>query len=136
MHLHRRSLQHITRMILAVWLFALGAGVANACLLSTNDSSLTSFSVAATSTHTAHAHQKEQPDPGAAGCLKFCDEPTLAIKKLDKPISDGDAGMAGALNRPLAPVLASASTVRPLVVNHRPAHLAPPMSARPHRLTL
>ena len=30
MHIHRRSLRHATRIILAVWLFALGAGVANA----------------------------------------------------------------------------------------------------------
>ncbi|PKO69818.1 MAG: hypothetical protein CVU22_03545 [Betaproteobacteria bacterium HGW-Betaproteobacteria-16] len=137
MHLSRRSLRHITRMILVMWLFALGAGVANACLLNTpNHSSQSSFSVATPGTPLAHAHQKEAPNPGTAGCLKFCDEPRLAIKKLEQSVSDGGAGMLGTL--PQAPVLVLASTtaVRLPVLSHRPAHLALPIAARPHRLTL
>ncbi|MDO8906732.1 hypothetical protein [Hydrogenophaga sp.] len=137
MHLSRRSLRHITRMILAMWLFALGAGVANACLLNTtNDSNQSSFSVASPGAPGAHAHQKELPDPGTAGCLKFCDEPRLAITKLDQPISDGGAVMVGTLTRALAPASASATADQLPVLSHRPAHLALPIAARPHRLTL
>lgn len=137
MHLSRRSLRHITRMILLMWLFALGAGVANACLLNTsNHGGQPSFSVASPGTPVAHAHQNEAPNPGSAGCLKFCDEPKLAIKKLEQSISDGDAGMVGAL--PRAPVLAVASPTafRLPVLSHRPAPPALPIAARPHRLTL
>ncbi|MDR7150132.1 hypothetical protein J2W49_002090 [Hydrogenophaga palleronii] len=137
MLLSRRPLRHITRMILAVWLFALGAGVANACLLNSPDhGSETSFSAASSSTSLAHTHQKEPPDPGTAGCFKFCDEPALAIKKLEPPIGDGGAGMVGTLPRALAPAVTSATANRPLVLSHRPAHLALPIAARPHRLTL
>lgn len=137
MHLPRRSLRHITRMILVLWLFALGAGVANACLLNTpNHGGQTSFSVVNPGTTVAHAHQKETSDSGSAGCLKFCDEPRLAIKKLNPSLGDGGGEMWGTL--PLAPVLTVASTpsVRLPVLSHRPAHLALPIAAHPHRLTL
>jgi hypothetical protein len=124
-------------MMLVMWLFALGAGVANACLLNTpNHSSQFSFSVASPGTPASHAHQNEQPDPGTAGCLKFCDEPRLALKKLEQSGSDGGAGMADTLTRALVPASASASAVRLPVLSHRPAHLALPIAARPHRLTL
>jgi hypothetical protein len=137
MHLSRRSLRHITTMMLVMWLFALGAGVANACLLNApNHSSQSSFSVATSGTPVVHAHQKEAPNPGTAGCLKFCDEPRLAIKKLNQPLSDGGGEMFATV--PQAPVLtvALAAPVRLPVLSHRPAHLALPIATRPHRLTL
>lgn len=137
MHLSRRSLQHIARMILAVWLFAFGAGVANACLLNApNDNTHASFSVASSGTPVAHAHQKEAPNPGTDGCLKFCDEPRLAITKLDQPLNDGGAGVVGTLTQALTPAVDSTIAVRLPVLSHRPAHLALPIAARPHRLTL
>ncbi|MDP2742361.1 MAG: hypothetical protein Q8O50_02685 [Hydrogenophaga sp.] len=137
MHLSRRSLRHITTMILVMWLFALGAGVANACLLNAPDgSSQSSFSLASPGTPVAHDHQNEAPNPGTAGCLKFCDEPRLAIQKLNQPLNDGGGEMFATV--PQAPVLtvASATPVRLPVLSHRPAHLALPSAARPHRLTL
>lgn len=137
MHLSRRSLRHITTMMLVMWLFALGAGVANACLLNTpNHSSQSSFSLASPGTPVAHAHQNEAPNPGTAGCLKFCDEPRLAIKKLNQPLNDGGGEMFATV--PQAPVLtvALAVPVRLPVLSLRPAHLALPIATRPHRLTL
>lgn len=137
MHLHRRSLRHITWMVLVVWLLALGAGVANACLLNApNDISRSSLLVAHPATPVVHAHQQEQPDPGTAGCLKFCDEPVLAIKKLDLSASDVGAGVVGTLPPALVPAAASGTVVRLPVLSHRPAHLALPIAVRPHRLTL
>lgn len=138
MPLYRRSLRRIAWTILAVWLYALGAGVANACLLSTpSDSRHASFSEANPGTPVAHTHQQEPTDPSTTGCLKFCDESaTLAIPKLDQPIGDGGAGMVGVLNRAQPPAVTSATAVRLPVLTHRPAHLALPIAARPHRLTL
>jgi len=137
MHLSRRSMRHITWMFLAVWLFALGAGVANACLLNTpTEISESSFSAANHGAPVVLAHQKKQSDSSTAGCLKFCDEPRLVITKLDHPISDGSALMLGALTRALAPAAASAAAVQLRGLSHPPAHMASPIAARPHRLTL
>lgn len=137
MHLSRRSLQHIARMILAVWLFAFGAGVANACLLNApNDNTHASFSVASSGTPVAHAHQKEAPNPGTDGCLKFCEEPRLAITKLDQPLSEDVAVVVGTLAQALTPAVDSTTAVRLPVFAHRPAHLASPIVVRPHRLTI
>ena len=137
MRLSRRPMRHITWMILVVWLFALGAGVANACLLNTpNDSTQSSFSAANHGAPVLHAHQKKPADSSTVACLKFCDEPRLAITKSDQPIGDGGASMVGPW--PRAPVLtvASASAAHLSVTSHRPAHMALPIAARPHRLTL
>ncbi len=137
MRLSRRSLPHITRMILLVWLFALGAGVANACLLNTsNDGTQSSVSVAYLGTSVAHTHQKEAPNHGTAGCLKFCDEPRLAIQKIAQPLSDDGSGTVGAVTRALVPAVSPATADQLPVLSHRPAHMALPIAARPHRLTL
>lgn len=137
MHLSRRTMRHTTWTILVVWFFAWGAGVANACLLNPpNDGIQSSFSAAKHGPPVVHAHQKQPPDSSTAGCLKFCDEPRLAITKSDHPTGDGGASVVGTL--PRAPVLtvASANATRFAVTSHRPAHMALPIAARPHRLTL
>jgi hypothetical protein len=135
MHLSRRFLRHITWMISVMWLLALGAGVANACLLNPpNDNTQSSFSVANPSTPFAHDHQEEQPDPSIAGCLKFCDEPGLTTLKLNQPFSDG-AGLGCTLTQELKHALNS-TTEQLSTLSHRPAHMALPIAARPHRLTL
>lgn len=130
-------MRHITWMILVMWLFALGAGVANACLLNTPAETAQSvLSAAHQGGPVAHGHQKMPSDSGTAGCLKFCDEPRLVIMKLDQPIDDGGAVMLGTLNRALSPGLASATVVQLRVFSHPPAHMALPIAARPHRLTI
>lgn len=137
MHLSRRTMRHTTWMMLVVWLFAWGAGVANAGLLNTpSDSTQSSFSAANHGAPVVHAHQKQPSDSSTTGCLKFCDEPRLAITKSDQPIGDGGASVVGTQSR--APVLTVASAGAALlsVTSHRPAHMALPIAARPHRLTL
>ena len=137
MHLYRHSLRHATWMILAVWLFALGAGVANACLLNeSNNGSQSSFAAMPQDVPVAQTHHGKQSAPDDAGCLKFCDEASLAITKVDQPIADGISGWVGVLHRPAVPTLASASAFQRRVHSTRPAHMALPIDARPHRLTL
>lgn len=137
MNLYRRALRHATWTILAVWLFALGAGVANACLLSIpSENSHSSAPVEQQDLPAAHTQQPEQPDPGVAGCLKFCDESLLAVTKMDQPIADGSPETVGVAYRAWAPPVASAIAVQLSVNTRRPAHVALPIVARPHRLTL
>ncbi|MFW2355186.1 hypothetical protein [Hydrogenophaga sp.] len=137
MHLYRHSLRHATWMILTVWLFALGAGVANACLLNqSNSGSHSSFAAMPQDVPVAQTHHGEKSDPDDAGCLKFCDEASLAITKVDQPITDGSPVSVGVLYRASGPTIASATAVQVRVHATRPAHLALPIAARPHRLTL
>lgn len=137
MHLHHRTLRHTTWLMLVVWLFALGAGVANACLLDTaGDTSHASFHVTASGASIAHTHSQELPDPATAGCLKFCDESTLAIKQPGQPTHDGDASLWGMPDQAQAPAVASATAVPLPALTRRPVHLAVPIATRPHRLTL
>jgi hypothetical protein len=137
MPLSLRSMRHITWMILMVWIFAWGAGVANACLLSTpTESAQSSLSAVHHGGSIVHGHQKKPSDSGTAGCLKFCDEPRLVITKLDQTMGDGGAVMLDTLNRAMAPGAASAAAIQPRVLSHPPAHMALPIAARPHRLTI
>ena len=137
MHLYRHSLRHATWMILAVWLFALGAGVANACLLSQpNSGSHSSFGAMPEDVPVDQTHHGDQSDPDDAGCLKFCDEASLAITKVDQPIVDGNPGLIGVLYRSWGPANTSAVAVQVQVHSTRLAHLGLPIAERPHRLTL
>ncbi len=137
MHLYRHSLRHATWMILAVWLFALGAGVANACLLSQpNSGSHSSFAAMSQDVPVAQTHHGEQSDPDDAGCLKFCDEASLAITKVDQPIGCVSPVSVGALYRASGPTIASETAFQVRVHSTRPVQVALPIAARPHRLTL
>ena len=137
MHIHRRSLRHATRIILAVWLFALGAGVANACLLSEPDhGGHDSSTVSPHHESVAQGHHRAQSDPVDAGCLRFCDEAPLAITKVDQPLADGSSGWVGVLSRAAAPTMATPTAVQLRIHATRPPHMASPIAARPHRLTL
>lgn len=135
MFLSRRSLRHIAQMMLAVWMFAVGAGVANACRLNTPDEHHHApLQAAMVSTPVALAHGHAPPDPGAASCLRFCEEPALAIQKLHLPILDGEA-VADMVLRAWAPFVLPSANQRSASA-HQTVWQAQPIAARPHRLTL
>ena len=137
MHLYRRSLRHATWMILAVWLFALGAGVANACLLNEpNEGSHSSFTAMPQDVPVAQTHHGEQTNSGDTGCLKFCDETSLAITKVDQPIANVSPELVGVLHQVWGSSTTSAIATRARVQATRPVHLTLPTAARPHRLSL
>jgi len=137
MHFYRRSLRLATWMMLAVWLFALGAGVANACLLSEpGHGSHSSFPAIPQDVPVAETHHGAPSDPGDLGCLKFCDEAPRAITKVDQLKVDGSPGCVGVLYRASEPTTACVTALGDRAQSTRPAHMALPIAARPHRLTL
>ena len=137
MPIHRRSLRHATWMILVVWWFAMGAGVANACFL--NDrvhGGHVSTQATPQDAPVPESHHGTATDDTDAGCLKFCDEAPLAIPKVDQPVADGSSGWVGLLYRTSPATMAVATAVHLRAHANRPAHMASPIAARPHRLTL
>ncbi|EJL89859.1 hypothetical protein PMI15_00472 [Polaromonas sp. CF318] len=129
----RRNTRYTASVMLFVWLMALGAGIANACLLS--DAHGHSGSVQQVQA-TAHTEADEHaPDPDQAICLTVCAaEQTAAIKV--KPF-DNAADSQSALV-----VWVPALTVAHVDLDDRPTPLAvqtwrePPVSIRFLRLTL
>ena len=137
MPIPRRSLRHATWLILLVWLFATGAGVANACFLSERvHGHQASLQATPQEMPVAESHHGAPTDHTDAGCLKFCDEAPLAIPKVDQPVADGIPGWVGVLSRTSPPTLSAATSVHLRTHASRPAHMASPIAARPHRLTL
>lgn len=89
-------------MVLFVWLFAVGAGIANACLLeargahSHNDSaaSVATTQVPGVLHDHAAALDAHGDDLNAAGeaCLKACDDGTYCLPKQDMTVIQNDPG--------------------------------------------
>ena len=94
-----RSKRHIALAMLMVWLFALGSGVANACLLQTNDAH--THTNTHTNTHesaqlvdeptTSFGHHDEA-DNTKESCLKVCDDGTHSLVKLPSDTGDINPG--------------------------------------------
>lgn len=138
--LHRRALRHTVRWTLLVWLFALGASVANACLFTPGGSG--GLPAALVSQPAAHGHGEDAPpahhapgDDGLLGCLKFCDGGASLLVQtgpqapdLDHPLVTALAPPGGSLAAPGAPPGLWRST-------HRPAPTGPPIAIRLLRLT-
>ena len=93
-------------LMLALWLFAQGSGLANACLL---EASATTFHGAKAGSlerahppaelpgHTggiAHHHHDEDGDTSKAPCLKACDDGSQALQKQHTGLDPGNPGLA------------------------------------------
>ena len=91
----RRRLRHVAAQVLLMWLFALGASIANACAL---EPELRHAATAASHDqhhagpgshhHDSHAGGHDHPSPHAdkAPCAKFCDEPSAGAQTLKQQV--------------------------------------------------
>ncbi|MBI3367799.1 MAG: hypothetical protein HY021_04945 [Burkholderiales bacterium] len=158
-HFDRRRLRRATWATLLVWLFALAAGVVNACALTprgavdgvdpqagivVHDKHASKPTAAGHPCHHAqvdevdhhghgHGHGHGQ-DSGKVSCLKFCDDECSAIAKVKLPV----VGLGSTLltvAEPWSAIVAAACAG----VRHspgRPSAQGPPLVIRFLRLTL
>ena len=95
---HRR-LRHTVWVTLLAWIFALSAGVANACVLGITDPATAAPASHMTGDrghagHEAHSGSNQGHDPGNGGCQKFCDDESSVVTKSPSSGSDSGAAMA------------------------------------------
>lgn len=113
-------------VVLLVWLFALGSGVANACLLQERQAHAP---VVAAAAHDDDSH------PASAPCQKVCSEGSQTAVTADLKVSQADCGPA-----PLVAVLWTLATpvvLAPVYADATPvACVGPPIRVRYSRLVL
>ncbi|HEP9100167.1 TPA: hypothetical protein VDV07_000195 [Pseudomonas aeruginosa] len=73
-HFNLRRIRAIAWMVLGVWLFALGAGMANACLLESPQQHPHAAGQQHGHGHAHHGEHEGSHDPSKAPCLKLCGE--------------------------------------------------------------
>lgn len=133
-----RTTASIAKTLLFVWLFAIVASWANACLLESRADHLRGATdhVAATTTGAAHVPEADHPDdPGRAACLDLCDDEQSAVPKVATPgVPDLMATpMVATLPWSLAAVEAGFPRERPLAAAPPPQR---PVAIRFLRLTI
>ena len=155
--LHRRRLRHFVWMALFAWVFALAAGVANACIVAvpgsappghekhrhthatheSGDHGLASIEPAdhdAADTDHEHSGGISLDDPGQTGCLKFCDEESTALTKNGSPGFDDMPTHVRVSGFKFEPVSITGAAGR-FSLEH-PGAQGPPLVIRLLRLTL
>jgi hypothetical protein len=155
-HFDRRRLRRTAWATLAVWLFALMAGVVNACVLTPSGSAeraVWQVSRVDMAMHDAHAgtrpdgkdgsrhdqgesvaHQGHGQDSGKVSCLKFCDDESSAIAKVKLPVIDLGSSLLIVVE--LWNTIAATSRVGVRQSLERPGSHGPPLVIRFLRLTL
>lgn len=155
-HFYRRQLRRTAWVTLVAWLFALAAGVANACALSPEGpagrwvSSVSHFGVAAQDSAEGspdgaghdgdHDHggavlpHGHGHDAGKVSCLKFCDDESSTIAKVQLPAVDVGPGLVtmAAAWSPMAAIGGRGFRRAP----ERPGSQGPPLVIRFLRLAL
>lgn len=153
---HRRQLRQWAARVLLLWLFGMGAGVANACLTTGQTAAVAAMAghiVSAVEIHhdaapRGHAQadgavlpshtadgQGNQGDPAKSNCQDFCDKATVSIPPLKSALDDVQSHAA---------IVMTAMTVLPmpafapvkLRVPRRDGVLAPPIPIAFLRLAL
>jgi len=150
-HFDHRQLRRTARVTLVVWLFALAAGVANACaftLAGPAGRGVVDIAAhgAAESVLVRAGHDGEHDqggpisphghghDAGKASCLKFCDDESSAIAKVKLPVVGPCVALPTVVEawKPLAVISGSGSRQAP----EHPGSQGPPLVIRFLRLTL
>lgn len=144
---HRQPLRRWAALLLLLWLFGVGAGVANACLA---PSLVQPGGQAAGHAHASAGHEGGHEgghdarhsggdhgpvSPAKANCQDFCDKSTVSVAPLKSAVGEVDAH---ALPPPLAATVLQVPAVRaPLPwVPRREGGLAPPIPIAFLRLAL
>lgn len=138
-----RSKRRIASVMLLFWLFALGAGWANACVLQERGTHAHSAeAIAAGSTTVSAGHVGVVDDhgvdssPGHAPCLKVCDDTSQSLVKWSSGIDLSDLAMLPLVVAMPWPALDVALEVpRPARIKHS-AHAGPPLRTIYSRLAL
>ena len=124
---HTRSKRHTAFVVLLVWLFALASGVANACLLQTQE--LQSNLPAQLAGHLgASSGHHDDADNTKESCLKVCADGTHSLVKVPSGVDHTDPGPA-----PLVTILWTESTLE-ISVPRRLDDLAIPIAGPPFRV--
>ena len=146
---HRRSSRRIVWSMLLVWVFALGTGIVNACVLSSNwaehhtSGTHEHFDVRVDGAPIALADQIDdstanldanRQSPSHDACLKYCDDESTALSKSNVAAADPSLPV-GALLAWWSPVSPVAHIGRWLPREHH-AVPEPPLVIRFLRLTL
>jgi hypothetical protein len=151
----RRRLRRTTCATLLVWLFALTAGVFNACALApagatgrlgqvwqlgaaVQDLDAGALTAAGHGTQDHHdhpaAHHGHGSDSGKVNCLQFCNDESSAIAKVPLPVTDLGLGLPTLVEPWHA--IAAAGSVGFRQSPERPGSRGPPLVIRFLRLTL
>jgi hypothetical protein len=120
---HRRHLRHWAARVLLLWLFGIGAGIANACLVPDTGGAQHEISAPGVAEH----HAVPSGQTGAAtqsNCGDFCDKASVSIPAL-KSALDPVHGQA-ILMSPVAVVLSVPALAPVPVQRHRRVALRPP----------
>jgi hypothetical protein len=151
-HFDRGQLRRTARVTLVVWLFALAAGVVNACVLTPAGAAerrvapISHVDIAAHGVLAGPGHDGDHvqggpvlphghgQDAGRASCLKFCDDESSAIAKVKLPVVDPGAGLVTVVEawNPMAAIGGPGFRRAP----EPPGSQGPPLVIRFLRLTL
>ena len=142
----RRRIRHVAAQVLLVWLFALGVGIVNACVLEPElregiaSAALSGHDHATThESHDGHGfgvHGHPAPHGDKSPCVKFCDEPSVGAQTVKQQVDPFNAVWLGPVPSDSiaiehAPALAGSLAIDP--IRWRPAI---PISIAFLRLTL
>ena len=144
---HNRYLRQTVWVTLLAWLFALTAGVVNACMLSGPGAATRELVAELRPAHSAkatadaehHGHslavdrEHEQVNTNHS-CLKFCDDESSALSKGSATALDLGVVLAATAQWPRAVV--PSTNVGTVLSPHWPTALGPPLVIRLLRLTL
>lgn len=134
----------IALTMLAIWLFGLASGLANACLLEAPGTHSRGTPTEASGNAHAPAHSADHAgpsvgahddrDPSKAPCVKACDDSVQALQKLNAGADPGDPGPAS-----VVAILWSASTpvtsASRRIADRQPSLADPPIRVRYSRWT-
>ena len=124
---HTRSRRHTAFVVLMVWLFALASGVANACLLQTQQWHSSVPAQLADHLGASRGHHGDA-DNTKESCLKVCDDGTHSLVKAPSDVGHADPGPA-----PLVTILWTESTLE-MSAPRRLDDLATPIAGPPFRV--